>query len=154
MTLVPNSGSSDGSSRPSAASRSYRGVLGMAVEHPEHHQHDPGLPDELALGVEDRLVVVVEAEDHPAPDLHARVLDAVDLLEHRAPRADVLELLGLAERRLVRALDADEDADDVGLDHQPHQLGVVGQVDRRLGEEGQRVTVPLLPGDRRRGGPA
>ena len=55
-------------------------------------------------------VVVVEAEDHAAPDLHAGVLDAVDLLDQRAARADVLELLGLAQRFLVRALDADEDA--------------------------------------------
>ena len=63
------------------------------------------------------------------------------------PCADVLELLGLAERLLVGALDADEGGDEVGLDHQLHQLGVVGQVDRGLGEEGQRIALPLLPGD-------
>ena len=32
-------------------------------------------------------------------------------------------------------------------DHQLHQLGVIGQVDRRLGEKRQRIAVPLLPGD-------
>ena len=69
---------------------------------------DPRLLDELDLAVEDPLVVVVEAHDHAAPDLHAGVLDAVDLLEQRPARADVLELLGLAQRLLVGALDADE----------------------------------------------
>ena len=82
------------------------------------------------------------------------VLDAVDLLEHRPARPDVLELLGLAQRRLVGALDADEDRDDVGLDHQLHQLGVVGQVDRRLGEEGQRVARARPARRSPRGGPS
>ena len=54
------------------------------------------------------------------------------------PPSHVLVLLGLAQRRLVGALDADEDADDVRLDHQLHQLVVLGQVERRLGEEGER----------------
>ena len=30
---------------------------------------------------------------------------------------------------------------DVGLDHQPHQLRVIGEIDRRLGEERQRIAV-------------
>ena len=120
--------------------------LGDRVEHPRHRVRDPGLADELDLGVEDRLVVVVEPHDHPAPDLDPGILDPVDLLQHRPARPDVLELLGLAERRLVRALDPDERGDDVGVDHHLHQLGVVGQVDRGLGEERDRVPVLDLPG--------
>ena len=38
-------------------------------------------PDELELRIEDRLIVMVEPHHHTAPNLHSRVLDAVDLLE-------------------------------------------------------------------------
>ena len=55
--------------------------------------------------------------------------------------------LGLAQRLPRRALDADEGRDEVGFDHQIHELRIVGQVDRRFREEGQRIAVALLPGD-------
>ena len=147
MTLVPNSQTSTVSSRPSAARRSCSGVLGIAASIPLIEKAIRAVLDEADLPVEDPVVVVVEAHDHAAPDLHAGLLDAVHLLQQGAAGADVLELLRLAERLLVGALDADERGDEVGPDHQLHQLGVVGQVDRGLGEEGQRVVVPLLPGD-------
>ncbi|MBV8457221.1 MAG: hypothetical protein JO122_11470 [Acetobacteraceae bacterium] len=37
--------------------------------------------------------------------------------------------------------------DQACLGHQPHQLVVLGQVERRLGVEGERVAVPVLPVD-------
>ena len=97
---------------------------------------DPRLLEELELAVEDGLVVAVEADDHPGVDFQAVRLDPVNPLDQAAP--DVLVLLRLAEGFLVGALDADEDGDQAGLGHQPHQLVVLGQVERRLGEEGQR----------------
>ena len=148
MTLVPNSRLVVRVEPALGGQPVVQRRLGDRREHADHREGDPRLLDELAIWASKiGLVVVVETHDHAAPDLHAGVLDAVDLLEQRAARADVLELLGLAERLLVGALDADEDGDEVGLDHQLHQLGVVGQVDRRLGEEGQRVAV-LAPARR------
>ena len=44
-------------------------------------------------------------------------------------------------------LDADEDLEDVGLDHQGHQLRIIGQVDAGFCGEFQRVAVLLLPVD-------
>ena len=35
----------------------------------------------------------------------------------------------------------------LACDHQVHQLRIVGQIDRRLGEERQIEVVALLPGD-------
>ena len=75
--------------------------LGDRREHAAHRECDPRLLHELDLAVEDPVVVVVEAHDHAAPDLHAGVLDAVDLFQQRSAGADVLELLGLAQRLLV-----------------------------------------------------
>ena len=125
--------------------------LGNGVQHADHRVRRSG-PRSRNSTCASKIVgvVVVEADDHPAPDLEPGLLDALDLVEDACPLlADVLELLRLAQRLLVRALDADEDATDVGLDHQLHQLVVLGQVERRLGEEAQRIAV-LPPARRRR----
>ena len=44
----------------------------------------PRFAQELALGIEDRLVVVIEAEDHPAPHLEPRLLHRVYALDERS----------------------------------------------------------------------
>ena len=114
-------------------------------KHAGHRLGNPSLGQETALGVEDRRVVVVEAHDHAAPDLDPGALNPMHLLDHAAAGADVLEFLCLAQRGLIGALDADEDGDDVGLDHQRHQLRIIGEVDGRFGEEGQGIAFLLLP---------
>jgi len=48
---------------------------------------------------------------------------------------------------LVGALDAHEHAVEVGVDHQPHELVIVRQIERGLGHKCQRITLGLLPGD-------
>jgi hypothetical protein len=53
-------------------------------------------------------------------------LDPPDALDERTGWTDVLKLTGFRERLLVGALDTDKDADDVGVDHQPHQFLVLG----------------------------
>ena len=58
---------------------------------------------------------------------------------------DVLILLRLAQRFFVRALDADEDGHDVGRVHQLDQLFVFGEVERRLGEEREGISLGGLP---------
>ena len=83
-----------------------------------------------------RGVVVVEADDHPAPDLQARVLDSADPVDDRPAFARTFWYFFVSRSdSSFGALDADEDGRDVRLDHQLHQLVVLGQVERRLGEE-------------------
>jgi CheY-like chemotaxis protein len=60
------------------------------MEHPDHRQRDPRLPDEFPLGVEDGIVIVVEPQNHSAPDLHTGVLYSPQLFEHGASCANVL----------------------------------------------------------------
>ena len=55
----------------------------------------------------------------------------------------VLDLRAFEEALLLRRLDADEHLLEAGLDHQVQQLGVVGQVQRRLGRELHRHAPPL-----------
>ena len=85
-------------------------------------------PKELVLGLEDPGVVVVETDDHAAPNIEAGVLHFADAIDDRAALVDVLILLRLTQRFFVRAFDADEDGRDVGGDHQLHQLVVFGEV--------------------------
>ena len=47
----------------------------------------------------------------------------------------VLIFLAFLQALGHRRLDAEEHAVEAGLDHQVHQLAVVGQIDRRLGDE-------------------
>ena len=142
MTFVATFGSSAASwsSRPSASRRRVQRRLRDRREHPGHRADDPRLAEELVLPLEDGRVVVVEADDHPGIDLQPRLLHLANPVDDAA--AHVLILLRLAERLLVGALDADEDGDQARLGHQPQQLVVLGQVERRLGEEGERVAVP------------
>ncbi len=89
---------------------------------------------------------MIEADDHAAPHVDAAVLDAVNPFQQRAGvRPHVLELLGLFQGILVRRLDADEHALEVGEPHQLHQLLVLGEIERGFGEQRERIGAPLLP---------
>jgi hypothetical protein len=55
-------------------------------------------------------------------------------------RAHILVLLGLAQRVLIRRLYPDEDVLEISQTHQLHELFVLGEVERGLGEEGQRIS--------------
>ena len=84
---------------------------------------------------------MIKAQNHPAPHVEARILNCVNPLDRRAALADVLILLRFTKRFFVRAFDADEYGRDVGIDHQLQQFRIVGQIERRLGEECERITV-------------
>ena len=72
-------------------------------------------------------------------------VDLVDALGDVAPR--VLLLLHRDQRRRVRTFDADEDGEEIGRGHHLQQLGIVGEIDRGLGRELERIVVRALPGD-------
>ena len=90
---------------------------------------------------------MVEADDHARHHLDAGALDAVHRVEDAS--AQVLRLVRLLEARGARRLDADEDRREVRLAHQLQQLVVLGDVERDLGHQLDRVAVGLLPFDER-----
>ena len=72
----------------------------------------------------------------------------MDLVEHGAAAVrQVLDFFGLAQRVFVCRFDADKDALEIGLDHQLDHLVVLGEIDRGLGGQVERITAPFLPGD-------
>ena len=82
---MPNCDSSLSSNRPSAASRACSGVLGIAANMPIIGMLHAGVMEKLPLGLENAGVVVVEAQDHAAPYVHARGLDHADPLDSDRP---------------------------------------------------------------------
>ncbi len=97
MTFVPHSGSvahvEPTLLQQAVVERGFRD----GREHSAHREGDSRLLDEFDLAVEDAGVVVVEAHDHAAPDLHSEVLDAMNFLDQSAAISYVLILLGLAQ---------------------------------------------------------
>src|SRR4029079_10585451 len=89
---------------------------------------------------------MIEPDDHAAPDIEAMLLYAPHALEQgTGVWPHILQLFGFAERSLIRRLDADENALEIGEPHQLHQLLVLGKIQRSLGEQRQRVSPLLLP---------
>ncbi len=85
----------------------------------------------------------VKAENEAGIHEHARLIDLVDAVGQRA--AGVLFFLHRHQRVGVRAFDADENRKEIRLTHQTQQHRVIGDVDRRLGRELERVAALLLP---------
>ena len=81
------------------------------------------------------------------PDAHlqAVIVERFDRGDHR--QRIVLILAHGFERLGLRRFDADEHAAERGLAHQPQDLGLLGDVERRLAGELHGIEVLLLPGD-------
>src|SRR5262245_15210403 len=126
-------------------------VIERSTRYRRQHAHtrsrDARLTQETFLGRKYHLVVIVETQDHAGPDLHAAVLDPPHLLRKAAAPTQILQLLGLLQRLLVRRLDADEDGGDISSDHELHKLLVIGEIDRGFRNEHQRIAIALLPTD-------
>jgi hypothetical protein len=60
-------------------------------------------------------------------------------------RPRVLFLFHQCECHGIRALDADEDPEEVRVAHETHQLLIIGQIDRSFRREFERVIVVLIP---------
>ena len=96
MTLVPHSGKSSRSRRPSLFQAGVERRFRNRVQHADRRLRDAGRNEELVLPIEDSLVVVIEADDHAAPDVEPCVLDRVQAVEERRSLADVLQFLRFA----------------------------------------------------------
>ena len=79
----------------------------------------------------------------PGGDEHAGGVDLVDRFHQRA--LGVLLLLHGDEGFGIRALDADEHADEIRLAHRFQEIVVVGQIDRGLGGELEGIILLLQP---------
>ncbi len=95
---------------------------------------------EAALQVEHACVVGIKADDHAAPHVNAGLLDAVHLVEQAAVAVGPFWIF-LVSRNAASFGDfnPDEHLDNVRIEHELHQLGVLGEVDRGLGGEFHRV---------------
>ena len=89
--------------------------------------------------------VGVEPQDDAGRDLKAVAVERRDRLEHRQRR--VLILAHAFQRIEVRRFDADKDGDERRLAHQRQHVGLLGDIERRLAGEIERITVALLPRD-------
>ena len=105
------------------------------------------LAQKLPLCVEDRFVVVIEPKDHPAPDLESRVLNRMHAIEDGFPGPNILQLLRLPQRSLVRALNPNKDRSEIRIYHQLQQLGILGEIQRCLREKTHRIPIRALPCD-------
>src|SRR5262249_4297770 len=118
---------------------------GERVEQADIGDRDRRLVDAAHGSLRHAALLAIEADDEPCRDDHAELVNAADAAGDAAPR--VLLLLCLHERLLVGALDADEHADEIRVAHKPKHFPVIGEVDRCLGGEHERVAVPFLPCD-------
>ena len=83
--------------------------------------------------------------------LYYRIGDKAAIYDHAIGRQDphrvhhrdapVLHLVRLDQGVLVRALDAHKDVAKIGRTHQLQELGLLSQVDRRLGAKVKRIAV-------------
>ena len=93
--------------------------------------------------------VGVEPEDDAGGHLHPVIeLSVLIALQHR--QRSVLLLAHLLERIGFRRLDADEHRLEFRLSHQRQNFRLLGEIERRLAGEVQRMAAFLLPFDQMR----
>src|SRR6516164_1475660 len=99
-----------------------------------------GLLDETYLPIENVGAVMVEADDHPAPDLEPLGLYDVYLFYYAAVfTAQVLQLTRFTQRFLVGRFNADKDVTDICLVHEAHEFFIICQIKRSLRKECLRI---------------
>ena len=111
-----------------------------------------GLLDEIDLGIEHALVVAIQAQDEPALDLHAALLDLSDGVVEVVllGLVRVLLLLGFEQSLGVGGFDTDEHGVEAGLDHGIHHRVHQREVRTRFRDQGERISPGLLPPGYRR----
>src|SRR5271166_2476985 len=120
---------------------------GNRLQQADHRRDYATFLDELDLPRKNRGRVTVESNNEPALHLQSRALNALYVSDQVA--LQVLTLVALGQARFIWCLDADKHFIEPRFDHQPHQILIVGQINRRLGEE-RSAPSALLPLDQRR----
>ena len=119
--------------RPSCDQPPVKSRLRQGRQESDHGRDDAGALNELKLATEDVRRVAVESHDEPAHDLEARPLQRLHRLHEVA--AAVLQFSAFLQALQRGRLEPDENLLETGADHEVAELGVVGQVGRRLGQE-------------------
>ncbi len=99
--------------------------------------------DQLDHGAGHAALFIVEADNEARGHEHAGGVDLVDAVGDAAAR--ILLLAHLRQRLGIGTFDADEHADEIRLVHQPQQFIVVGEIERGLGGELERIIVLFEP---------
>src|SRR3954451_13185282 len=86
----------------------------------------------------------IEPDYEAGGDEHAVAINLMDALGDVAP--GVLLLLHLDECFWIRALDADENPEEVRVLHRLQQLVVIRDIDRGFGRELERIVTLFQPG--------
>jgi hypothetical protein len=103
-----------------------------------------GLLDELALALEDGLIVGIEADDEAGEHPEAAFLNDAHLLDEVL--AQVLKFLrGAFQSFGGGRLDADKTYMKLARDHGGQQLGPVGEIDGGFGVEGETGACAVSP---------
>ena len=118
------------------------------VEESHHRDDNSALPDESDQRVKNGQGVVVETHDESPLDLQTRFLEGPDACD-QIP-VFVRCLPAFLQAFFIRAFDPDEHFFKSRLGHQVQQSRVVGEVERRLGPECERIVPCLRPPDDQR----
>ncbi len=102
---------------------------------------DRSLLDELDHSVRHRFGLAVEANNEACVYKKTGSVNLVDAVRN-APSC-VLLLPHRHQRRSIRTLDADKDADEISAVQQRQELGIVGEIERCLRGELEWVVVGL-----------
>src|SRR5262245_27430960 len=122
--------------------------LGDRGEHADRGMDHTGLLDETDLPIENVGAIMVETDDHPAPDLEPLGLYGVHFFYYAALlAAQVLRLTRFTQRFLVGRFNADKDVSDICVVHKAHEFFIICQIKRSLREKSHCIIMRLLPGD-------
>src|SRR6266403_2643237 len=111
------------------------------IEKSNHADRNVRLLDTVDHRLSHRDFLGIKPDDKAGGDEHAVTVNLMDALGDVAP--GVLLLLHLHERLWIRALDADENSEEVRVLHRLQQLVVIRDVDRGFGRELERKSTRL-----------
>ena len=116
---------------------------GGSIEKADHGGNDAAVLDEVYLTPEYGKGVAIKADNEAALHLEAGVVELFNSGRHIT--VAVLVLGALLEAVLIGGLNTDKDGIETGLHHQPNQLIVVSEVNRRFCVEVEGVPFTLPP---------
>ena len=85
-----------------------KGSLRNGREHAQTRVRYARLPQKFVLRIENRLVVMIEPDNHAGPDLHAGPLNPLHLVRDGTSGPQVVDLFRFPQRLFVRTFHTDE----------------------------------------------
>ncbi len=116
---------------------------GQGIKQADHADRDRRILDTLDHASGDAALFTVEAHDEARIDENPGLVDRLDALLQAAPR--VLLFLHQHEGVRIRAFDADEYGKEIGIGQAAQQVGIIREVDGRLGRKFEGKILLILP---------